>query len=71
MAAQASHTTVTAPTSYTFTAPSGTTTHYVCDLTASHTYTLAGANQGTATASAGGVLTFTTTGSGSKTVTIS
>jgi PKD repeat protein len=54
-------------TSYSFTATNGVTiTHYITDLTASHTYTLTGAVQGTATASSQGVLTFTTTGTGSS-----
>ena len=48
-----------------------TITHYLCGMQASHTYTLGGAASGTATASAKGVLKFTTTANGSsQTVTV-
>jgi hypothetical protein len=53
-------------TSYTVTASAGTTlTHYVVGLTPGATYTLVGANQTSAVASTNGVLTFSTTGTGS------
>lgn len=52
--------------SYAFTAPAGTTTHRVADLTPGRPYTLGGAASGTATASDAGVLTFATTGTGSS-----
>lgn len=60
-------------TSYQFTAASGqTTTNYLSDMTPGATYTLTGANQGSATADSQGVLTFTTTGTGTaQTVTLS
>jgi hypothetical protein len=61
---------VVSPTSYTYTAPGGTLTHYVTDLTPSTSYTLSGAASGTPTSTAAGVITFTTTGSGSQTVTV-
>jgi hypothetical protein len=56
---------VSGGTSYSVTAASGVTlTHYVVDLTPNATYTLTGANQASAVASANGVLTFTTNGTG-------
>jgi hypothetical protein len=63
---------VTTPTSYSYTGVNTHTIHHtVCDLTPSQTYTLSGAASGTQVASAVGVITFTTTGSGSsQTVTI-
>lgn len=57
-------------TSYSFTGTGSTVTHYVTDLTPNQGYTLSGDASGTPTASAKGVLTFTTSGSGAKTVTI-
>lgn len=50
------------PISYSFTAPAGTITHYLCDCAPGHAYTLSGSASGTATAGVGGVLTYTTTG---------
>lgn len=58
---------VSGGTSYSFTDTNGqTTTHYITDMTPNHTYSLAGATSGTATASAGGILKFTSTGTGSS-----
>lgn len=50
--------------SYSITS-TGTTTHYVANATPNHLYTLTGANQANATASSGGILSFTSTGTGS------
>jgi hypothetical protein len=56
---------VSGGTSYQVTAGSGQAlTHYLSDMTPGATYSLTGANQGTATADAQGVVTFTTTGTG-------
>jgi hypothetical protein len=56
---------VTGSTSYSVTAAVGSiVTHHVTDLVPSATYQLEGANQTSATASAQGVLTFTTSGTG-------
>lgn len=46
-------------------APGQTLTHYLTDVAPGTMYTLTGANQGSATADAQGVVTFTTTGTGS------
>jgi fibronectin type 3 domain-containing protein len=64
---------VSGGSSYSITAGAGQTiTHDLTDMTPGHTYTLSGANQGTVTANAQGVVTFTTTGTGSaQTVTLS
>jgi hypothetical protein len=58
--------------SYDYTGTNAATiTHYVADLTPSQSYTLSGAASGSAVATSGGVITFTTTGTGaSQTVTI-
>ncbi len=58
--------------SYAYTGVNGQTIrHVVADLVPGHAYTLGGVASGTATASAAGVATFTTTGSGgSQTVTL-
>ncbi|MDB5357479.1 MAG: hypothetical protein JWN24_3932 [Phycisphaerales bacterium] len=56
---------VSGGTSYSVTAAAGQTmTHYLSDMTPGATYTMTGANQGSATADGQGVLTFTTTGTG-------
>ena len=64
---------VSGGTSYQVTAGAGQSlTHYLTDMTPGATYTLTGANQGSVTADAQGVLSFTTTGTGSaQTVTLS
>jgi hypothetical protein len=57
---------VSGGTSYQVTAAAGqTVTHYLSDMTPGATYTLAGAVQTTATANVQGVLTFTSSGTGS------
>jgi hypothetical protein len=61
------HGAVTGGISYSFTAaPSATMAHYVTDLIPGATYTLSGARQASAVASANCVLTFTTTGTGAS-----
>jgi len=60
------HGAVSGGTGYSVTAaPGQVLTHYISDLTPGATYSLTGANQGSAVASAQGVLTFITTGTGS------
>lgn len=63
---------VSTPAQYSYTGTSGhTVIHYVTDLTPGQVYALGGAASVTPTASSGGVITFTTTASGSiQTVTI-
>lgn len=58
------------PETYGYTAPSGTTTHYIAGLSPSTTYEYSGSASGTATSSAAGVLVFTTTGPGAQTITL-
>jgi hypothetical protein len=66
------HRTETGRISYSFaTSPDTTVSHYVTDLIPGNTYTLDGAIQPSAVASANGVLTFTTKGAGfSQTVSL-
>jgi hypothetical protein len=56
---------VSGGTSYAYSAATGAiTTHYISDLSPGTTYALTGADEASATASAQGVLSFTSTGTG-------
>ncbi len=61
---------IASPMTYTIAGAGSTITHYICNLLPNHVYTLGGAASGTPTSSAAGILTFTTPGAVSETITV-